>query len=123
MWLDTISSVSRSELPRQLNPGTMRQVTVNMSSTAAATASQFQAALFELIGAGVIETIIAFFAGAFSAVGAAFAAALVDAPAVASRATEARIRSASRAGARSYKLDERNAFRNVCWFQSSCAQS
>src|SRR6202041_2603119 len=112
MWLETISSVSRSELPRPLNPGTTRQVTVNISKTAAATASQFQAARLELSGVGVIETIVAFFAEASSAVAATSA--------VASRAIEARIRSASAAGARSYKLDDRNAFRNVCWFQSSC---
>src|ERR1700746_2021 len=115
MWLETIASVRRSDLPRPLNPGTTRQVTVNMSKTAAATASQFQAALLELSSVGVIDTTVAFFAGAFSAVGA---------PSVLpSRAIEARIRSASPAGARSYKLDDRNAFRNVCWFQSSCAQS
>src|SRR5579862_2181233 len=115
MWLETISSVSRSELPRPLNPGTTRQVTENISKTAAAIASQFQAARLELSGGGVIETIVAFFPGAFSAV--------PGASAVASRAIEARIRSASPAGARSYKLDDRNAFRNVCWFHSSCAQS
>src|ERR1700751_574508 len=116
MWLETISSVSRSELPRPVNPGTPRQVTVNMSKTAAATASQFHAARLELSDVGVIETIVAFFtAGAFSAPPATSAAA--------SRAIEARIRSARPAGARSYKLDDRNAFRNVCWVQSSCAQS
>src|SRR5882757_1498967 len=100
MWLETISSVSRSELPRPLKPGTTRQVTVNMSKIAAATASQFQAARLEPSGVAVIETIVAFFAGAVSAdVGSA-------ASAVASPVIEARIRSASPVGARSYKLDD-----------------